>query len=365
MPLQIDGRIPPRWAERITANPNPSPRPKSAPLRIAFINNMPDSALEDTEMQFLELLEAAAGDIPLRVKFYSLPKVPRAERGLLHLHDFYHGLEDLWTSRFDALIMTGTEPLQSDLRQEPYWHALTDVLSWAERNTHSTILSCLAAHAGVLHSDNVPRHPLPDKPFGVDSACVQNQDHPHQDRPNQDHPHELTLNAAPLRFPHSRWNEVRADALVAAGYTILTQSPQAGVDLFVKQKDKSLFVYIQGHPEYGPLTLLKEYRRDIKRFLRQERKTYPTMPQGYFDRASTNLLSEFQSKCMADPREEHLLNFPEEQLLQTLQNTWQSSAVAVYRNWIDYIQSRRDKEKTAKVPLAPTSENRREAAART
>jgi homoserine O-succinyltransferase len=360
MPLQIEGgRIPPRWAERITANPKPSPRPKSAPLRIAFINNMPDSALEDTEMQFLELLEGAAGDIPLRVKFYSLPKVPRAERGLLHLSDFYHGLEDLWTSRFDALIMTGTEPLQSDLRQEPYWHALTDVLSWAERNTHSTILSCLAAHAGVLHSDNVPRHPLPDKQFGVfDSACVQNQD-----RPNQDHPHELTRNAAPLRFPHSRWNEVRPDALVAAGYTILTQSPQAGVDLFVKQKEKSLFLYIQGHPEYGPLTLLKEYRRDIKRFLRQERKTYPTMPQGYFDRASTKLLAEFRDSCLADPREEQLADFPEALLLKSLENTWQSSAITLYRNWINLIASRKRKEETAKFSDTTLAENRREAAA--
>ena len=195
MPLQLDGgRIPPRWAERSNAcsSPKRSNHTPSDCLRIAFINNMPDAALEDTEMQFLELLQAAAGDNLLRVKFYSLPRVPRSERGLLHLSDFYYGIEDLWNSRVDALIMTGTEPLQSDLRQEPYWHALTDVLAWAERNTHSTILSCLAAHAGVLHSDGVPRHPLPDKQFGVfDSACIQ----------NQDHPHELTRNAAPLRFP--------------------------------------------------------------------------------------------------------------------------------------------------------------------
>jgi len=27
----------------------------------------------------------------------------------------------------------------------------TDVLEWAEQHTHSTILSCLAAHAGILH----------------------------------------------------------------------------------------------------------------------------------------------------------------------------------------------------------------------
>ena len=67
-----------------------------------------------------------------------------------------------------------------------------------------------------------------------------------------------------MQIPHSRWNEVRADALTACGYEILTQSAEAGVDLFVKKKKDSLFVHFQGHPEYSVRTLLKEYRRDIK-----------------------------------------------------------------------------------------------------
>ena len=54
-----------------------------------------------------------------------------------------------------------------------------------------------------------------------------------------------------MRIPHSRWNEVRADALTACGYEVLTQSAEAGVDLFVKKKKDSLFVHFQGHPEYG------------------------------------------------------------------------------------------------------------------
>ena len=49
----------------------------------------------------------------------------------------------------------------------PTGPTLASVLDWAERNTVSTILSCLAAHAGVLHSDGIDRHPLSDKQFGV------------------------------------------------------------------------------------------------------------------------------------------------------------------------------------------------------
>src|SRR5579885_3175953 len=82
------------------------------PIRIALVNNMPDAALEDTELQFFDLLDAASGDTPVLVKLYSLTGVPRTERGLRRLNSFYYDLEALWNSQSDALIMTGTEPQQ-------------------------------------------------------------------------------------------------------------------------------------------------------------------------------------------------------------------------------------------------------------
>ena len=42
---------------------------------------------------------------------------------------------------------------------------------------------------------------------------------------------------------------------------MLSRSPVAGADLFIKQR-KSLFVFLQGHPEYDPGSLLREYQRD-------------------------------------------------------------------------------------------------------
>ena len=65
------------------------------------------------------------------------------------------------------MIVTGTEPHQPNLRDEPYWGLMAEVFDWAEQNTSSTVLSCLAAHASVLHSDGISRHRLPDKQFGV------------------------------------------------------------------------------------------------------------------------------------------------------------------------------------------------------
>src|ERR1700729_3087902 len=333
MSIVIDGGRVPKLLSRKNA-PNvarPSGNQEAAAehLRIALINNMPDSALEDTEVQFFELLESAAGDLPLSLKLYSLPELPRSEAGQQHLRSFYHGMDDLLHSRFDGMIMTGTEPRQPDLRNEPYWPALTEVLNWAERGTTSTVLSCLAAHAGVLHSDGIPRHRLSDKQFGVfQYKKVQC--------------HTLTGDIGDsMRIPHSRWNEVRADALTDCGYEILTQSAEAGVDLFVKKKKDSLFVHFQGHPEYGTRTLLKEYRRDIKRFLRKERETYPNMPHGYFNVAATKLLSEFRDKVVTNPREQLLEEFPDAAVAGSLLGTWQASGASVYRKWLHYLISRK------------------------
>jgi homoserine O-succinyltransferase/O-acetyltransferase len=333
MPLIIEGgRVPPRLAERKgcrVAGSSEGYGVGAECVRIAFVNNMPDSALEDTEVQFFELLDAASGDIPVRLKLHSLSGIPRGERGEQHLKSFYFGTDDLLNSQFDGVIMTGTEPRQANLRNEPYWAALTGVLDWAESNTESTILSCLAAHAGVLHSDGIDRHPLSDKQFGVfDFANAAN--------------HQLTTGVGErLRFPHSRWNEVKADQLAACGYQVLTQSVEGGVDSFVKKKKRSLFLYFQGHPEYGAHTLLKEYRRDIKRFLKAERETYPSMPKGYFDAAGAKLLDEFREVVLSDRREELMEGFPEFALLGGLKSTWHSSAVSIYRRWLQYVSSKR------------------------
>lgn len=298
-------------------------------LHVAVVNNMPDLALEDTEQQFLDLLDAASDNLAVHIQFFSLPGVPRSTRSKQHLGNFYFDISDLGNSSLDAVIVTGTEPRQTDLRQEPYWGSLTELLDWAEENTVSTVLSCLAAHAGVLYGDGIARHYLGNKRFGVFDFRTQN-----------DHP-LIGRSAALMQFPHSRWNDVRSDALRSCGYQVLCESPSAGVDLFVKKRRKSLFVHFQGHPEYGKLTLFKEYRRDVKRFLRGERDDYPGLPSGYFDAAAIEVLNAFRTQAIDNPSEELMAEFPEAPIAGTLENTWRASATCVYRRWLQYVVSRK------------------------
>jgi homoserine O-succinyltransferase len=116
---------------------------------------------------------------------------------------------------------------------------------------------------------------------------------------------------------------------------------EAGVNLFVKKKKNSLFVHFQGHPEYGAGTLSKEYRRDVKRFLRQERPTYPKMPHGYFEAAVTKVLDEFRETALSHPREELMSVFPKVVMGDGSESAWRSAATCVYRNWLQYVVSKR------------------------
>jgi len=335
MPLIIEGgRVPPRWAQEGACRKGGGACATPAEqLNLALINNMPDAALEDTELQFFGLLDDASGDLPVYLKLYSLSGIPRTDRGQRHLNSFYGGLDELWHNQFDGVIVTGTEPRQPNLQDEPYWRVLADVFDWAERNTLSAVLSCLAAHASVLHSDGISRRRLPDKQFGVFAFAKSTR-------------HELLSNTdQQVRFSHSRWNEVRADALTKCGYLVLTQSAEGGVDTFVKKKDRSLFVHFQGHPEYATETLLKEYRRDIRRFLKGERETYPTMPKGYFDAVGESLVTDFRDVLLAyrlsDKGEELMEEFPDAALIRTLQKPWYSAATTIYRNWLRYMVSQK------------------------
>lgn len=329
MPLVIDrDRIPALWAAR-TGACLMSPGSELGVVKLALVNNMPDAALEETELQFFELLEAAGSDMPIQVELFSLPGLERGDRARQHLAKSYASTAEILDRRFDGVIITGTEPRQHDLRNEPYWSSLATLLDWAERNTSSSILSCLAAHASVLHSDGIERHPLPDKRFGV--FDYQRARH-----------HELLGGVGDLvRFPHSRWNEVRMEELTSCGYTVLTQSSEAGVDIFVKQKRASLFVHLQGHPEYGARTLMKEYRRDIKRFLRKQRETYPSMPHGYFDERAVKLLADFRESALSNVREEMMQIFPEASIASNLRKTWHATAISVYRNWLQLLAARK------------------------
>jgi homoserine O-succinyltransferase len=128
--------------------------------------------------------------------------------------------------------------------------------------------------------------------------------------------------------------------LAARGYRVLSRAQDAGVDTFVQQHG-SLFVFFQGHPEYESNTPLLEYRRDVGRFVRGEMVSYPTMPRGYFDADSLARLTALQQDSAAGLQKELLPGVLEILERVDLPHTWRSTAIRLYKNWLEYIGARK------------------------
>jgi len=175
-------------------------------MTIGLVNNMPDAACEATERQFLDLIRAATSNAVVHLKLFSIADVPRADPVRRELAKRYRDVAELWDTRLDGLIVTGTEPRAAKLEDEPYWATLTKLADWARHNTVSAIWSCLAAHAAVLHADGIARRPLNEKKFGVFDCDVVV-------------PHPLMTGMKPrLRVLHSRYNDLPEGALAPGGY---------------------------------------------------------------------------------------------------------------------------------------------------
>jgi homoserine O-succinyltransferase/O-acetyltransferase len=296
---------------------------RDEPVVVGLVNNMPDTALRTTERQFSELLSAASRNRAIILRLFSLPELPRSETARAHIDRNYEQIDALWTSDVDGLIVTGTEPRALSLSDEPYWCSLAKLVDWAKDHTISAVWSCLAAHAAVFYLDGIVRRARCEKLFGV-FDCTKIMEHP-------------LLSQIPncWRVPHSRYNELPEDALCSRDYRILSWSAHAGADMFVTQRN-SVFFFLQGHPEYDPGSLLREYRRDVARFLAGERNHYPEMPCCYFDDSTAAALAIFRQAALGKRRIDLLSNFPavtEEKLA----DPWREPATLIYTNWLSYL----------------------------
>jgi len=103
--------------------------------------------------------------------------------------------------------------------------------------------------------------------------------------------------------------------------------------------------------------LLREYRRDVGRFLRGEREHYPALPQCYFDQATAQTLDGFRTQAIANRSERLLESFPTTSLRDQIANSWHTSALRLYRNWLACVAARREASRTL-MPGASTFTSR-------
>ena len=171
---------------------------------------MADEALKATERQFISLLDSASEGMPIHLSLYTLPDVPRNEASSRHIASPYSSIDDLWegAARWADCDWQGASG--GNLTDEPYWESFTKTLAWAQENAHSTIWSCLAAHAAILHLDGIDRAEEAGEVLRHLRLCAGGRSSVDGGNPRA------------FRLPHSRWNGLSEDELTSCGYSVLT-----------------------------------------------------------------------------------------------------------------------------------------------
>lgn len=295
-------------------------------LHIGLLNMMPDAALTVTEQQFMRLLGSCNQIAQFYVHPFSIPGLPRSSATQAYIDQYYTTFKRLQDEGLDALVITGANVANPTLEQEPFWRPLQDVIAWAIENTTSVLCSCLATHALVKQLYGISRQRLPEKKWGVYNHRVTQPGHP-------------LLRDVNTRFdvPHSRYNAITRAQLEAAGLTILVESVEGGVHMAVSP-DQFRFVYFQGHPEYDYNSLLKEYKREVVRFVQGELDVYPPHPENYFPPAAADIAHAYQQIVQAShSARTPIPPFPEETLQRYLDNTWGDTGKAIFNNWLGLV----------------------------
>ena len=258
------------------------------PLRILLLNLMPTKI--DTETQLSRLL----GNTPLQVEL-TLVRVSSHEQKNTseeHMLAFYKPFPEVKDQYFDGMVITGAPVGHMPFEEVDYWPELCEIMEWSIRHVHSTFHICWGAQAGLYYHFGVQKRALDKKLFGV---------FPH----HRDYQRSILFRGFDDEFmvPQSRHTTVdRADVEKVEALRILASSEEAGVYAMATKHGRQIF--ITGHSEYDPLTLDKEYRRDLS-----------------------------QGKPIEIPKNYYVDDDPD----KGPKVTWRAHANLLYSNWLNYF----------------------------
>jgi homoserine O-succinyltransferase len=258
------------------------------PLRVAIVNLMPTTL--DTELQLLRLL----GNSPLQVDVTLLRMGTHESRNAPpgHLERFYSSFEAVTHEKFDGMIITGAPVETLDFEEVDYWKELALVLDYTRANVWSTLHICWGSQAGLYRHYGVPKVPLGKKLFGI-------------------FPHKVNERTMPLfrgfddefLAPQSRWTASDRGAIAGVpGLTIQSETPETGVFIVTARRGRE--IYVTGHLEYDPLSLDREYRRDLDKGMEI------ALPKNYYPQDDPSLTPVVR---------------------------WRAHAHLFFSNWINYV----------------------------
>lgn len=238
-----------------------------------------------TEEDLCRMLSATGVDINLT--FVKIPGQIYKSTPQEYVDTHYTDLPSpLSPHHINGLIITGAPLENMEFEKVRYWPQLCQLMEWSKTNVRSTLNICWAAQAALFYHYGVQKHGLSDKMFGIFPQLVEVPSHP-----------LMQGLGAVFPMPHSRHTEIRRTELPSE-VQVLAGGGKSGLGILVDDARRQIFAI--GHLEYEPLTLDKEYRRDLA-------KSLPILPpENYYH----------------NDNPDHGVDF-----------SWKEAALRFYRNW--------------------------------
>ncbi len=230
------------------------------PLRIALLNLMPHKIVTETDL----IRNLSNTSLQLELDLFYMDEHESKNTPREHLQVFYKTFDQIKHHRYDGLIITGAPVELLEFEEVDYWKSLCEILEWSKTNVTNTLHICWGAQAGLYYHYGIKKYPLNKKASGIFD-------------------HHITDSKVPLvrgfddifPAPHSRYTENHIqDLRNHPDLFMLAWSEKVGSNIVISKDGRQVF--ISGHLEYNPLTLKKEYERDLLKGIPVE------VPENYF-----------------------------------------------------------------------------------
>ena len=258
-------------------------------LKVAILNLMPLKV--NTEADMLRIMSNSP--LYIHLDFIYLESHTPRNTPVEHIKKYYKLFSEIKDNKYDGFIVTGAPVELLPFEEVSYWEELESIFNWARKNVTSSLYICWGAQAALHHFHGIPKYELDKKLFGI-------------------YPHIVSDTSFPLfrgfddvfYVPHSRHTTIlKKDVEKHPELTILCETDEAGMYLVVDTSRNEFF--ITGHSEYAPMTLHKEYMRDMQKGLNTVEIPYNYYPDD-------------------DPSQKPLI-------------LWRSHSSLLFNNWLHYF----------------------------
>ena len=284
------------------------------PLRIGFVNYMPDKAFIATEQDFILPIIEASGILQFEVIFFKEHSLPRSKEIQEYINSHYKEVTPELLQQCDIFIQSGyNEVLENgdsvDFKKSTIAQEVLKNYQLAKENGVTTqIASCAASQviASCIYNISVERittNKTPKKLLGVYPHSVTKLGEENFITKNLNS--EFTVVFARNHRLNSEEinNHETLQPLITSVEKIENQNE---THLFYDPKE--LFFGFQGHPEYQKFAILKEYLRDIGIYYKNPQNiSFPEIPPNYFTKKGYKQMQDFTEKIKASAilREQH------------------------------------------------------------